>query len=204
MALRLNYLLLHFTTSLVYVKCPKIIKEKMVSKTMPRKGQNPGAKPRSLFSGKFQTSYILYPFFGNIYADRCSIFLYKYNPQLIDMIETSINQNYLICYLCLCIKSSLENFLLEHLRRIRDASEVFWEICSDTIYDLCFMERGAGDVLCPTILFCFVLIFGFVLFCFVFVSLFVFFSISCYYFRCYFFTAAFFPNNISRFFGNQL
>ena len=133
---------------------------------MPRKGQNPGAKPRSLFSGKFQTSYILYPFFGNIYADRCSIFLYKYNPQPIDMIETSINQNYLICYLCLCIKSSSENFLLEHLRRIRDASEVFWEICSDTIYDLCFMERDAGDVLCPTILFYFVLIFGFVLFCF--------------------------------------
>ena len=43
MALRLNYLLLHFTTSFVYVKCPKIIKEKMVSKTMPRKGQNPVA-----------------------------------------------------------------------------------------------------------------------------------------------------------------
>ena len=52
MALRLNYLLLHFTTSFVYVKCPKIIKEKMVSKTMPRKVQNPGAKPRSLIFWK--------------------------------------------------------------------------------------------------------------------------------------------------------
>ena len=138
----------------------------MVSKNYASKR----AKPRSLFSGKFQTAYILYPFFGNIYADRCSIFLYKYNPQPIDMIGTSINQNYLICYLCLCIKSSSEDFLLEHLRRIRDASEVFWEICSDTIWPLFYGEGYWWRAVSYYIV---LLCFDF-WFCFVFVCLFVF------------------------------